>query len=225
MAAHRQSKLLYAMAGVIFILGLAVSLSSLLTNHRVAAQVKQLSSQDGAANSSSGAKPRPPSVVKPSATSIASYKVAPNLPRYIDITKLSVHARVLSMGVQNSGALATPNNVFDAGWYNASAQPGQSGAVLIDGHISSWSTHGVFYGLNKLIAGDAITITRGDGRTFTYKVVKIQLSAAASVDMGSLLVSQDTSKPGLNLITCSGDVIPGTNEFDKRLVVYAVMVE
>jgi hypothetical protein len=27
-------------------------------------------------------------------------------------------------------------------------------------------------------------------------------------------------KPGLNLITCTGDVIKGTNEFSQRVIVY-----
>jgi len=125
--------------------------------------------------------------------------------------------------VTSSNQLKAPGNVYDAGWYNSSAQPGQPGGMLLDGHISSWTTKGVFYGLNKLVSGDPIVITRGDGQTFTYKVVKTQLYDSDKVDMASLLVSQDTSKPGLNLISCSGEVIPGSSEFDKRLVVYAVM--
>jgi LPXTG-site transpeptidase (sortase) family protein len=127
------------------------------------------------------------------------------------------------MGVSTKNQLQAPGNVYDAGWYNASAQPGQPGAMLIDGHISSWTTQGVFYGLNKLKAGDAITITRGDGQKFTYGVVKVATVDAKSVDMSSLLVSADTAKPGLNLISCSGDVIPGSNEFDKRITVYATL--
>ena len=43
------------------------------------------------------------------------------------------------------------------------------------------------------------------------------------VDMAKLLVSADTAKPGLSLITCAGDVIPGTLHLDKRILVRAVM--
>lgn len=218
----KQTMTLYIMAAVIFLTGIAVSFNGLRANRQVAAQVQHLSNQNQSSSDGSSSGSTPPSTSKPSGSSIVSYRVAPNLPRYIDIPKLSVHARVLSMGVDSKNQLRAPGNVYDAGWYNASAQPGQPGAMLMDGHISSWTTKGVFYGLNKLAAGDAVVITRGDGQQFTYKVVKSQMFDAKSVDMGSLLVSQDTAKPGLNLISCSGDVIPGTNEFDKRIVVYAV---
>ncbi len=214
----KQTKLLYAMASLLFLVGLLVSINGFLANKHVAAQVKQLSTGSQHAASSSAA----PSTTKPSTNVVARYVVAPNLPRYIDIAKLQVHARVLSLGILDSGALATPGNVYDAGWYNASAQPGQPGAMLVDGHISSWTTPGVFYGLNKLVAGDTISITRGDNKAFTYTVVKTAIVDAKSVDMSSMMVSADTSKPGLNLISCSGDVIPGTSEFDKRITVYAV---
>jgi LPXTG-site transpeptidase (sortase) family protein len=210
------------MAGFVFLLGVAVSLNGLRANKQVAAQVTHLQHEQGEDGTDASAD-APPSTVKPSSNTVASYTVAPNLPRYIDIPKLQVHARVLSMGVDRKNQLRAPGNVFDAGWYNASAQPGQPGAMLVDGHISSWTTKGVFYGLNKLRAGDQITITRGDGQKFTYSVAKTQVYDAKKVDMASLLVSQDTGKPGLNLISCSGDVIPGTSEFDKRIVVYAVM--
>lgn len=215
---NRQTHVLYAMAGLLLIVGIAVSLNGLRTNRQVSAQVKQISRQSDGGDTKTVA----PSTTKPSGNDIASYVVAPNLPRYIDIAKLSVHARIKSMSVNGKNQLQAPDNVYDAGWYNASAQPGQPGAMLVDGHISSWTTQGVFYGLNKLVVGDPIAITRGDGKIFTYKVVKTEIDDAASVDMASLLVSQDTAKPGLNLISCSGDVIPGSNEFNKRIVIYAV---
>lgn len=211
---------LYSMAAIIFIVGVAVSLNGLRANRQVAAQVQHLAAQGDSSSDDNGSHP---STKKPSEADISGYAVAPNLPRYIDIAKLSVHARVLSMGVTSKNQLKAPGNVYDAGWYNASAQPGQPGAMLLDGHVSSWTAKGVFYGLPKLKVGDPIVITRGDGKKFTYTVVKSEIDAADKVDMASLLVSQDTNKPGLNLISCSGDVIPGTNEFNKRIVVYAVM--
>jgi sortase (surface protein transpeptidase) len=208
---------LYGMAAVLFMVGLAVSLAGFHANHQVQAQVNKLSA--GSGNSSSGSNP--PSTDKPSASAVSNYQAAPDLPRYIDIPSLNVHARVFSAGITKSGALATPGNVFDTDWYSNSAKPGQPGAMLVDGHISSWTTHGVFYGLKKLASGNLISITRGDGQVINYKVVKTQMYDASRVDMASLLVSADTSKPGLNLISCSGDLIPGTNEFNKRIAVFA----
>lgn len=214
---------LYAMASVVFTAGITVSIIMLQTNHKIAKQAAAQQQQSAQAAGDEPKESTAPSVTKPTPAAVSAYVVAPNLPRYIDITKLGVHARVTSMSVNAKNQLQAPRNVYDAGWYNASSQPGQNGAMLIDGHISSWSTKGVFYGLNKLAAGDPITITRGDGQKFVYKVVASQMFDADKVDMASLLVSKDTARPGLSLISCAGDVIPGTNEFNKRFVVYAVL--
>lgn len=199
--------------------GLYLTFSGWHSDQIAQAQATRLTNQ---ASSGTGAA-NVPSSVKPSANAVNYYTVPSDHPRYVDIPKLGVHARTFFMGVLADGSLMAPSNIYDAGWYKQSALPGQNGAMLIDGHISNWQAHGVFYGLNQLRAGDAINITRGDGKVFKYQVVKTQVYDADNVNMSSLLVSANTAKPGLNLISCSGDVIPGTNEFNKRIVVYAVL--
>jgi len=162
-----------------------------------------------------------PSTIKPSASTIANYVVAPTLPRYLIIPRLSVNARVLPVGVNAQGAIETPDNIYDTAWYNESAQPGQLGAMLIDGHVSSWTAQGVFYGLKALQPGDAIEVRGGNGAIFTYQVVETQVYDASNVDMTAAMKSINPSKPGLNLISCAGDVIPGTSEFNERIIVFA----
>ena len=93
--------------------------------------------------------------------------------------------------------------------------------MLIDGHISSWTAHGVFYGLKTLQPGDAIDVQGGNGAVFAYTVVKIQVYNAGNVDMAAAMKSINPSKPGVNLISCTGDVIQGTNDFSERVVVFA----
>lgn len=217
---NKSTVVLYAMATILLIAGIAVSVNGFIVNRHVSATVAHLSAASNGANDD---KEPPPSTVKPTDTDVKNYTVAANMARYISIPKIDVFARVLSMGVTNKNQLRAPGNVYDAGWYNGSSLPGLPGASLIDGHVSSWSTHGVFYGLNKLAAGDEIQITKGDGQVLTYQVVKAEIKPSDKVDMASLLVSQDTAKPGLNLISCAGDVVPGTNEFDKRIIVYATL--
>src|ERR1019366_6494106 len=124
-------------------------------------------------------------------------------------------------GVTTTGALATPSNIYNAAWYNESAAPGQPGAMLVDGHVSSWTAHGVFYGLDTLAAGDKIQVERGDGQIFNYQVIKSEVYNSDDVDMNAAITPVDLTKPGLNLITCAGDVIPGTSEFNKRIIVFA----
>ncbi len=222
-ALFRVKKLQIAIVGIaicMVIVGAYFSLVGLRATHVEQIQAEKLTQE---ANNQNGTSNNP-STVKPSSSTVSNYVVAPDLPRYLNIPKLGVHAIVLQVGKTSSGALATPPNVFETAWYTGSAKPGQPGAVLIDGHVSSWTAHGVFYGLHTLVAGDIIQIERGDGTMFTYKVVKKQVYPANKVDMQAAITPVIAGKPGLNLITCTGHVIPGTSLFNERVIVFAEQV-
>jgi LPXTG-site transpeptidase (sortase) family protein len=213
------------MAALVFAIGLYASIDGWLTNRRAEAMVNQLSKTSSqAALAASGDEKQPatsvPSTDKPPASTTVNYTVAPIRPRYLTIDKIGVHARVFAVGLAADGSIATPGNVYDTGWYTKSSLPGEQGAVLIDGHVSSWTTNGVFYDLKKLIAGDNVAIERGDGKIFTYKVVRTTVYDADKVDMQAATSPVVAGKPGLNLITCTGKVKPGTSEFTQRLVVF-----
>lgn len=167
-----------------------------------------------------------PSSVKPTVQAIASYKVAPTLPKYISIPAIGISdTRIIRLGILSNGQIATPDNIFDTGWYDGSAKPGQNGAMFIYGHVSSWTADGIFYNLKKLRPGDDITITRGDNQTFTYQVVTSTVYPYMNVNMSAVLSPINPSVPGLNLMTCTGQVISGTSQFNERLVVFTSLVE
>jgi sortase (surface protein transpeptidase) len=167
-----------------------------------------------------------PSSVKLSAKTVANYHVPPANPRYIAIPAIGIgNTPVLSLGLLKNGAIATPGNIYETGWYDGSSRPGQSGAMFIYGHVSSWTATGIFYNLKKLVPGDDITITRGDNKTYTYKVATTKLYPYNNVNMNQVLAAVDAGKPGLNLMTCTGQVIKGTSEFSQRLVVFTSLVK
>ena len=166
-----------------------------------------------------------PSSNKPTTKAIASYTVAPDLPKYISIPSISVtNARVIRLGYLANGQITTPDNIYDTGWYENSSKPGQKGAMFIFGHVSSWTANGVFYNLKNLTPGDKVIITRGDNVPFTYEVVKTKIYPYNEVDMQQVLSPINFNKPGLNLMTCTGQVIKGTSEFNERLVVFTSLV-
>lgn len=163
-----------------------------------------------------------PSSIKPSVKEIQQYTVAPDLPRYISIPAIHIdQARVIQLGLDKNNQIASPANIFDAGWYNASAKPGTPGAMFIYGHVSSWTANGLFHDLKKLKPGNTITIERGDGQKFTFAVKATKTYDANNVDMGAALTPVEPNTQGLNLMTCTGQVIKGTSEFNERLVVFA----
>lgn len=161
-----------------------------------------------------------PATIKPSPSVVSNYSVPPTQPRYLHIPKLAVDARVMPVSLTRAGAIGTPSNVFDTAWYTGSALPGKQGATLIDGHVSSATTQGVFYNLKSLQPGDSLSIELGNGTLLNYRVVKTQIYPTDAVDGTALLKPIDKTKPGLNLITCAGAIIKGSNDFSERVVVY-----
>lgn len=206
-------------AWVLIAIGLAaLALAGALYAHRIGdvppPLPKQLVAPGEAATSAS--------VAKPSAKAVADYKVAPTLPKYISIPAIGIiKARILSLGLTSGTAIAVPTNGYDTGWYNGSAKPGQIGAMFIYGHVAGWNEGGVFYNLKKLKPGDTITVTRGDNTTYTYRVDSLKVYSATNIDMNTVLSPTDLTKPGLNLMTCTWDIVNGKSEFNSRQVVFA----
>lgn len=208
-------RVVFAMAVVVFLVGIGVAYVGFKTNRNVEAQVQAVSRQQDS---------DVPKEEKPSDSDLASYSVAPDLPRLISIDKIGLKARVQSMGMDSKGALQAPGNVYDTGWYNQSSKPGQAGAMLIDGHVHGPTTKGAFYGLTSLAVGDVINIERGDGQTFNYKIVDSAITPAEKTDMAKALLPIEAGKEGLNLITCTGKLDTSTNDYPERLVIYAVRI-
>lgn len=206
------------------VFGATVSIRNWHNDHVSRTHAAQKIAAASIANNGAQTTDDAPSVVAPSTDAIKEYIVPADAPRYIDIPRLGVHARVLSVGLARDGSIATPGNVHDAAWYTGSVKPGQAGTALIDGHVSSWSSRGVFYNLTLLAAGDTFSVELGDGTVVQYRVVKTAVYDAALVDMSAVLSSIEPNMNALNLISCTGDVIDGTNDFSERIVVFSVQI-
>lgn len=213
-------KALTALAVILFIFGIGVGVNGLRQDQKVAARVQEISDKvdDGSADDAQTGDV--PSENKPE--DVANYRVAPTLPRKLSVEKLGIEARILRLGVTVDNQFKAPANIYDTGWFEGSAKPGELGAVLLDGHVHGPTQPGVFVGLKKLQKGDKISLERGDGKIFTYSVVTSKTYAADKVDMGAALSSIAPGKPGLNLITCTGEIDKQTNHYKDRLIVFAV---
>lgn len=209
--------LMVVMAVFVFVAGISVAVTNYTSNKKVVAQVAVLGKQSEDTGSADT-----PAEDDVTSQAFGVYQVAPDLPRYIRIPKLQIAARVKRLGVKSSGELGTPKNIFDTGWYDGSSKPGENGAVLIDGHVHGPSKPGVFYRLPNLLEGDVIEIERGDGKVIKYAVKSTESVSQDNVDMAKALVSSESGRPGLNLITCTGRFDVRTNSYEKRLIVYAV---
>jgi sortase (surface protein transpeptidase) len=166
-----------------------------------------------------------PSSIRPSSKQIATYSVPATNPKYISIPDIAIgNTPVLNLGLANNGQIATPNNIYETGWYNASSKPGQAGAMFIFGHVATYTKYGIFNNLGNLETGARITITRGDNKTYVYQVVAMKIYPYNNVDMNAVLSPVRSGVPGLNLMTCTGPVIQSLSEYSERLVVFTSLV-
>lgn len=155
---------------------------------------------------------------------LANHKVAADAPRALFIEKLGVAARVQQMGLNKDNSIQAPVNVNDSGWYNASAKPGEAGAMFIDGHASGTSRLGLFAYLENLKVGDTLQVEKGDMSRLTYRVVHVETVPVDSVDMNKALAPYKGVEKGLNLMTCTGVWIKEKETLDHRVVVYTEQV-
>lgn len=166
--------------------------------------------------------------IKPSESEVKEYTVPSDYPRYLSIESLGINnARVLPMGVNSSGELATPNNIFDVGWYEGSGKPGQGGTLLIDGHNGGPNVYGVFKNLPSMVEGDSIVIERGDGVIFKYVVTENKTVSLEDSDayMTTAAKSPEKGKESITLISCSGEWSQKQGTYLSRQFVRAVLAD
>lgn len=154
----------------------------------------------------------------------AEYKVAADMPRMLSIESIGVNARVLPMGVNPDNSLQAPVNIYDSGWYDGSAKPGQPGAALIDAHASGPTRQGLFAYLDTMQKGDRVKLERGDGEMLEYEVVAVETTALDAVDMQKVLKPYGDATEGLNLITCTGKWLQQQRTYNQRAIVYTQRV-
>ena len=165
---------------------------------------------------------------EPTEEEVREYTVAPDRPRYLSINKLGINkARILPMGVNASGELDTPRNIFDVGWYEASGKPGQGGTLIIDGHNGGPHVLGVFKNTPNLAEGDIVTIERGDGVIYHYSVVENNAIVLGEADayMATAAKSPVSGKESVTLITCTGEWSQSQGTYLSRQFTRAVIVE
>ena len=165
---------------------------------------------------------------EPTEDEVDAYTVEGNKPRYLTIPKLRIDkARILPMGVNTIGELSTPENIYDAGWYDASGLPGYGGTMILDGHNGGPHMYGVFKNLPDMAEGDEIFVERGDGQVFKYRVSESKAVALADSDayMAVAAKSPEPGRESVTIISCTGEWSDQRQTYLSRQFVRGVLVE
>lgn len=147
--------------------------------------------------------------------------MAKSVPVRLRIPAIGVSSRLMDLGLQKDGSLETPPGPFPAGWFTGAPTPGEVGPAIIVGHVR-YDTPGVFERLTDLRRGDRVNVSRRDGSTARFRVVKVQHFAKSAFPTRKVYGNID--HPGLRLITCGG-LDASTNKFDENVVVFADLAQ
>lgn len=167
--------------------------------------------------------------VPPTSTEVYEYIVRNGYPRYITIADLGiVNTRILEVGVKaGTKEMSVPNNIYDTGWYNGSAKPGEGRPIIIDGHSGGPNQTGIFRHLDWLGIGSQIQIEVGGGKIYTYEVVESVTKSLAESNkyLSGALNKNINDAETLTLISCTGEWSQVQYTYLSRQFVRAVLVK
>lgn len=126
-------------------------------------------------------------------------------PVRVDIPRIGVHSRLLSLGLEHDGTLEVPSlkQAQLAGWYDKGPTPGEPGPAVIVGHVDTKKGPAVFYKLGKLKPGDKVDVTRKDGAVAAFAVDSVE--HVLKTHFPTKRVYGEVGFAGIRLITCGGD--------------------
>jgi sortase (surface protein transpeptidase) len=137
----------------------------------------------------------------------------------VRIPAIGVDSTLAALHVDAAGALVSPDDFGQAGWFSQGTVPGDVGPAVIAGHVDSYTGPAVFYRLEDLTAGDAVQVVRSDGRTVDFAVTRV--ARYPKHDFATGEVYGPTTGAELRLITCGGTFDRSRRSYLDDVVVYA----
>lgn len=147
-----------------------------------------------------------------------------SVPVRIEIPKLDVDAKLMSLGVDGNGEVEVPplHKADLAGWYKHGVAPGEVGNAVIIGHVDSRKIGpAVFFRLGKLKPGDRVEVTRTDGRVARFRVDGVR--AFPKVEFPAELVYGPSDQASLRIVTCGGEFDKKQRNYSDNVIVFATL--
>ncbi len=178
----------------------------------------------------SSALPDVPSAPPITATRVATapHQIAPAppappgrtpLPMWITIPAIQVNAPIISVGLEASGIMASPDDAGIVGWYELGPRPGEASNAILAGHVDWKGEIGVFSRLSDLKIGDVIEIQSAPDVTFRFVVESMETYPTTNAPLADIFGA--SSKSVITLITCGGPYDSIRQEYKDRLIVRA----
>lgn len=141
----------------------------------------------------------------PSPVKSATPQGGSSVPVRLRIPEIGVDTPVMRLGLAPDGTVQVPPVTAhdQAGWYEHSPTPGQTGPSVLLGHVTVGSYgDGVFRRLGELRRGDRVEARLENGGTAAFAVTEVRTVDKADFPAGAVYGNVD--RPELRLITCGG---------------------
>lgn len=146
-----------------------------------------------------------------------------SVPVRLRIPEIGVDTPVMRLGLAADGSVQVPPVTAhdQAGWYEHSPTPGQTGPSVLLGHVTVGSYgDGVFRRLGELRRGDRVEARLENGGTAAFAVTEVRTVDKADFPAGAVYGNVD--RPELRLITCGG---PRTGAgYRDNVIVFAASI-
>jgi hypothetical protein len=154
---------------------------------------------------------------------VSAPTLARSKPVRVQIPAIGVDSKLMDLSLDSAGRMSVPPDGTEAGWYTGAPTPGELGPAIIAGHVD-WGGHqGVFYHLRNLKPNDQVTVTRLDGSTALFRVIRVD--AFPKTKFPTDTVYGDINYAGLRLITCGGSFDRQAHSYNDNIVVFAQLVK
>jgi hypothetical protein len=145
------------------------------------------------------------------------------VPLHVRIGAITVDAPVVSVGLEDDGAMEIPDRVAEIGWYDPDelgVTPGSSGTAVLAGHVDSRTQgRGALYFLRDLRVGEIVELDLSDGTTQRWIITDVIQYPKDVLPFSELFVW--SGPPRLALITCGGEFDRTARSYTDNIVVYA----
>jgi hypothetical protein len=146
-----------------------------------------------------------------------------SVPVRMRIAAIGVDSTLMNLGLNPDGTMAVPPDGREAGWYTGAPTPGEPGPAIIAGHVD-WAGHaGVFQRLRSLKPADQVVVTRQDGSTAVFQIIRVAQFPKNKFPTDA--VYGDLDYAGLRLITCGGSFDRKAHSYNDNIVAFAKLVK
>ena len=140
-------------------------------------------------------------------------------PVSVRVPSIGLDTGLLRVGLNPDRSLEVPSSFSVAGWYEQGTAPGAVGPAVVVGHYDSVDGPGVFYLLDRLVAGQRVHVRRADGSRVEFVVDRVE--RVGKDDFPTSAVYGPVDRPELRLITCGGVFDRGSRHYRDNTIVFA----